>query len=133
MSQKVLVAGTGISGIAAAKLLLAQGGEVVLYDGNDKLSVEGLKEKFDEDAKLTVILGELRKLDLVGVELAIFFHRLIKSSRHGEAKAEHALCSGQNHIRIALLIGLVPNLTDTDYRRAKFLGFILYVFCIYHI
>ena len=71
MSQKVLVAGTGISGIAAAKLLLAQGGEVVLYDGNDKLSVEGLKEKFDEDAKLTVILGELRKLDLVGVELAI--------------------------------------------------------------
>ena len=29
MSQKVLVAGTGISGISAAKLLLAQGGEVV--------------------------------------------------------------------------------------------------------
>ena len=37
MSQKVLVAGTGKSGIAAAKLLLAMGGEVVLYDGNDKL------------------------------------------------------------------------------------------------
>lgn len=33
MSQKVLVAGSGISGIAAAKLLLAKGGEVVLYDG----------------------------------------------------------------------------------------------------
>ncbi len=30
MSQKVLVAGTGISGISAAKLLLAQGGEVIL-------------------------------------------------------------------------------------------------------
>ena len=29
MSQKVLVAGTGISGIAAAKLLLSKGGEVV--------------------------------------------------------------------------------------------------------
>lgn len=28
MSQKVLVAGTGISGIAAAKLLLSKGGEV---------------------------------------------------------------------------------------------------------
>ena len=37
MSQKVLVAGTGISGIAAAKLVLAQGGEVVLYDGNEKV------------------------------------------------------------------------------------------------
>lgn len=43
MSQKVLVAGTGISGISAAKLLLAQGGEVVLYDGNEKLSEEKLK------------------------------------------------------------------------------------------
>ena len=38
MSQKVLVAGSGISGIAAAKLVLAQGGEVVLYDGNENLN-----------------------------------------------------------------------------------------------
>ena len=71
MSQKVLVAGTGISGIAAAKLLLAQGGEVVLYDGNEKLSADALKAKFDEGAKVTVILGELKKLDLTGVELAV--------------------------------------------------------------
>ena len=63
MSQKVLVAGTGISGIAAAKLLLAQGGEVVLYDGNEKLSAEELKKNFDEGAKVSVILGELKKLD----------------------------------------------------------------------
>lgn len=71
MSQKVLVAGTGISGIAAAKLLLAQGGEVVLYDGNDKLSKEELKAKFDEGAKLSIVLGELKKTDLAGVELAV--------------------------------------------------------------
>lgn len=71
MSQKVLVAGTGISGIAAAKLLLAQGGEVVLYDGNEKLSVDDLKAKFDEGAKVTVVLGELKKLDCAGVELAV--------------------------------------------------------------
>ncbi len=51
MSQKVLVAGTGISGIAAAKLLLDMGGEVVLYDGNENLDEKKLKEKFDEDAK----------------------------------------------------------------------------------
>lgn len=34
MSQKVIVAGTGKSGIAAARLLLDMGGEVVLYDSN---------------------------------------------------------------------------------------------------
>ena len=71
MSQKVLVAGTGISGISAAKLLLAQGGEVVLYDGNEKLSEEKLKAKFDEGAKVTIVLGELKKTDLMGVELCV--------------------------------------------------------------
>lgn len=69
--QKVLVAGSGKSGIAAAKLLLAMGGEVVLYDGNDKLDAEKIKEKFDEDAKITIVLGELTRIDLMGVELAI--------------------------------------------------------------
>ena len=71
MSQKVLVAGTGISGIAAAKLLLAKGGEVVLYDGNENLDEEKLKKNFDEDAKVTVVLGELKRTDLLGVELVI--------------------------------------------------------------
>ena len=71
MSQKVLVAGTGISGIAAAKLLLKKGGEVVLYDGNVNLDEKKLKENFDEDAKVTVVLGELTRTDLLGVELSI--------------------------------------------------------------
>ena len=51
-SQKVLVAGSGKSGIAAARLLLKMGGEVVLYDGNGELDPEKLKKNFDEDAKL---------------------------------------------------------------------------------
>ncbi|MDD3251992.1 MAG: UDP-N-acetylmuramoyl-L-alanine--D-glutamate ligase [Lachnospiraceae bacterium] len=69
--QKVLVAGSGKSGIAAAKLLLKIGGEVVLYDGNEKLEAEKLKAQFDEGAKVTVVLGELSRTDLLGVELSI--------------------------------------------------------------
>lgn len=71
MGQKVLVAGTGISGIAAAKLLLQKGGEVVLYDGNSKLDAAKIKKNFDEGAKVTVILGDLKRTDLLGVELSI--------------------------------------------------------------
>ena len=71
MSQKVLVAGSGISGIAAAKLLLAKGGEVLLYDGNDKLDAEKIKKNFDEDAKVSGVLGELKRTDLLGVELSV--------------------------------------------------------------
>ena len=68
-SQRVLVAGTGISGIAAAKLVLERGGDVVLYDGNAALKEEDIKEKFDRDAKVTVVLGEIKRSDLLGVEL----------------------------------------------------------------
>ena len=46
--QKVLVAGAGKSGVAAAKLLLALGGEVILYDGNERLDRDKLRVKFEE-------------------------------------------------------------------------------------
>ena len=71
MSQKVLVAGTGLSGISATKLLLDMGGEVVLYDSNPELDAEELKHKFDEDARITIVLGELKRTDLLGVEMCV--------------------------------------------------------------
>lgn len=70
-SKRVLVAGTGISGIAAARLLLARGGEVILYDGNESLSKEKIKEQFEKGAKVSVILGELSRAQLRGVELCV--------------------------------------------------------------
>lgn len=70
-SQRVLVAGTGVSGIAAAKLVLDRGGEVVLYDGNASLKEEDIKGKFDKDSKVSVVLGEVKRSDLLGVELCI--------------------------------------------------------------
>ena len=69
--QKVLVAGAGKSGIAAVKLMLSLGGQVVLYDGNDRLDRNRLKRQFDEDAKVSIVLGELSRTSLVGVELAV--------------------------------------------------------------
>lgn len=70
-SQKVLVAGTGLSGTAAARLVLDRGGEVVLYDGNASLKEEEIKAKFDKEAKVSVVLGEITRSDLLGVELCI--------------------------------------------------------------
>lgn len=70
-SQKVLVAGSGISGISSAKLLLEMGGEVVLYDSNASLDPETLKKEFEEGAKVTIVLGELTWADLSGVEMCI--------------------------------------------------------------
>lgn len=70
-SQRVLVAGTGKSGIAAAKLILDRGGEVLLYDGNAGLDEKTVKKNFPEGAKVSLVLGEIKRSDLLGVELCI--------------------------------------------------------------
>lgn len=61
--KKVLVFGSGISGVAASQLLLNEGAKVVLYDGNTSLDVENIKKQIlgdSQDAGLVeVILGEL--------------------------------------------------------------------------
>ncbi len=69
--QKVIVAGTGISGIAATRLLLDMGGEVVLYDGNASQNREKVLAAFSDRSRVTLVLGELKRTDLVGVELCI--------------------------------------------------------------
>lgn len=71
MGQRVLVAGAGLSGISAAKLLLDMGGEVVLYDSNPGLDSEALKQQLDGNPKVSVVLGDLKRTDLRGVEMCV--------------------------------------------------------------
>lgn len=71
MSQKILVAGSGKSGIAASRMILKTGDEVVLYDSNDALNKDELSEQFKEEGSFSVLLGELKKEDLAGVDLCV--------------------------------------------------------------
>lgn len=69
-NKKVLVFGSGISGIGAGKLLEQVGASVVLYDGKETLEKEVLKAQLGDDTKAEIILGELSEevmetLDLV--------------------------------------------------------------------
>ena len=69
-NKKVLVFGSGISGIEAGKLLEQVGASVVLYDGKETLDKEVLKAQLGDDTKAEIILGELSEevmetLDLV--------------------------------------------------------------------
>lgn len=36
-----------------------------------ELDAEELKHKFDEDARITIVLGELKRTDLLGVEMCV--------------------------------------------------------------
>ena len=68
--KKVLVFGSGISGIGAVKLLEENGADVVLYDGNEKLTEADVRAKLQEGSKARIIIGAfpeelLNTLDLV--------------------------------------------------------------------
>ncbi|MEI3244767.1 MAG: UDP-N-acetylmuramoyl-L-alanine--D-glutamate ligase [Lachnospiraceae bacterium] len=57
--KKVLVFGTGISGIGAADLLTAKGANVILYDGNDNADKEKILSKLKVPEKTALVLEEL--------------------------------------------------------------------------
>ena len=58
--KKVLVFGSGISGIGATRLLEKQGADVILYDGKETLDKEDLLKKIGAGSKAQIILGELK-------------------------------------------------------------------------
>ena len=62
--KKVLVVGCGKSGIAAMKLLASSGADAILYDGNETLSEENVRETLknagmQETEQVKIVLGEL--------------------------------------------------------------------------
>lgn len=69
--KRVLVIGTGKSGINAGKLLLEKGAELVIYDDNVSLNVEELLANFPEPDGIRVVLGEINDIILSKVELAV--------------------------------------------------------------
>lgn len=69
--KKVLVIGTGKSGVNAGKVLLRKGAEIVLYDDRASLDVENLLLQFEDREGISVVLGEINEAILSGIELAV--------------------------------------------------------------
>ena len=57
--KKVLVFGTGISGIGAGALLERAQASVILYDGNENLDKENLRKHFAAESSVEILLGNL--------------------------------------------------------------------------
>ena len=70
-NKTVLVAGTGISGIGAVELLLNTEASLILYDGNTKLTEEGVRAKLPNDANVNIIIGELSDEVIRTVDIAV--------------------------------------------------------------
>ncbi len=69
--KKVLVFGSGVSGIGACKLLEAVEKKVVLYDGNVSLDVERIRDQLGRKSTVEVVLGELSEEVIDSLELVV--------------------------------------------------------------
>ena len=71
--KNVLVFGSGISGVAASRLLLEKGAGVILYDGNTSLDAERIEEEILDGIKgsFNIILGELPDQVLDTLDLTV--------------------------------------------------------------
>ena len=72
--QTVLVLGTGRSGVAAAKQIIAMGGEVVFFDANPKVDEKKLLSQFKKKEAMKVakvIKGKLSNRDLLKIDAAV--------------------------------------------------------------
>lgn len=69
--KRVLVVGTGISGISAVKLLAVHHADIVLLEGNDRLSETEILKRLPENVEVDLIMGELEEEVMDTLQLAI--------------------------------------------------------------
>ena len=69
--KRVLVFGTGKSGIGAAKLLEDMGSIPVLYDGNEKTDPAAVKSQLREGTKAEIFVGNLPEEEIDRLSLVV--------------------------------------------------------------
>lgn len=72
-NKRILVVGTGISGIAAANLLIKVKAQVILYDGNKELLEKEIYEKISQEDgnPVEVFLGEISKEVMTSLDIVV--------------------------------------------------------------
>ena len=102
-NKTVLVAGTGISGIGATKLLLAVGAHVVLYDSNAELTKEEILGRFDTPVpQISVITGELSPEAMEGLHLAVLSPGVPVDAPFVKEMAERTEINAASHLTCPL-------------------------------
>lgn len=70
-NKKVLVVGTGISGIAATKLLNRHNAEVILLDSNESINENDVRSKMPEGIKAKIVIGRIEKDLIPQIDLVV--------------------------------------------------------------
>ena len=69
--KKILIIGSGISGIASAELLMEAGADPVLYDSNPALEEAEIRSRLPKDSRIRILTGELPEKEKKETEVVI--------------------------------------------------------------
>ena len=69
--KRVLIVGTGVSGVAAIRLLAAKGAKPVILEGNEKADQEQIRAKIPESITYDLIIGNLPEEVMDTLDLAV--------------------------------------------------------------
>ena len=121
--KHVLVFGSGISGSAAARLLLQEGARVILYDGNTKLDKEQLLQDITggrHAENVQVLLGELPDEVLDTLTLVVISPGVPTDLPIVEAmRAKHLPIWGESNLLIHMEKGKFLRLLEQMERRRQ--------------
>ena len=114
-NKKVLVFGTGKSGIAAAELLQKKGAYLLIFDGNGKLSEEEVRSRSDAFREAEVVLGTLPKEKLTGLDLAVLSPGVSPETPEVQLlKEEHIPVTGEIELAFLCGAGRIAAITGTN-------------------
>ena len=69
--KRVLVVGSGISGIGAVEALYHAGARALLFDENEKLNIEDVRAKIKPDIEVDIVIGALPEEEKARIELVV--------------------------------------------------------------
>ncbi len=112
--KHILVAGLGKSGIGAAKLLLKKGAEVTLYDGNESMTYDRVKDHFP-GYTLPLVAGELTNEAIASHEILVLSPGIsVEAPFVEKAKAAGLLIWGEIELAYVCSKGRLAAVTGTN-------------------
>lgn len=113
--KKVLVAGSGISGIGAVKLLGQLGADIILYDENDTLKKEEIQKKIPSNLPVKILIGKLTEEIIENLELLIISPGIpLESSFVKKIKEKGITIWGELELAYRYSKGKVIGITGTN-------------------
>ncbi len=113
--KKVIVAGSGISGMGAVRLLNALKARVVLYDGNEALKIEDIEARLPEGRKPEIVLGALTKEALAGAEIMVVSPGIaVDAPCVEQARAAGLIIWGEIELAYQSSKGMLAGITGTN-------------------